>query len=285
MQDEEEKRKLEEAKAKKAANNRKKNEKKRAKAKAAAEAKTVAETDQAQNSSESSSESETDSPVKASSARMARVGMGTAKRAILTLEEELLNMSDGQREEFGDSVFKALSVKTARATNSPIFRAEVFNSRTSTRGQEEELCADTGCTKPIVGSLICKEQRIPIRPLSSSMVITDASGNRLNIVCTVTFYIRSSQVLGSRMRRVKAAVLEGNEIDREILISLELLVSWDLVTPTFPQETVTNYFIRKNKEKNKHQFFQSAHTAKTSKVVYERKGLFHKLRAPSNQKV
>ena len=63
----------------------------------------------------------------------------------------------------------------------------------------------------------------------------------------------------------QGAVLEGNEIDREILISLELLVSWDLVTPTFPQETVTNYFIRKNKEKNKHQFFQSAHTAKNSK--------------------
>ena len=67
------------------------------------------------------------------------MGLGSAKRAILTLEEELQSMSDGQREEFGDSVFQALSVKTAKAANSPIFRAEVFNSRTSTRGQEEEL--------------------------------------------------------------------------------------------------------------------------------------------------
>ena len=154
-------------------------------------------------------------------------------------------MSDGQREEFGDSVFQAMSVKTAKATNSPIFRAEVYNSRTSTRGKEEELCADTGCTKPIVGAVICKEQRIPIRPLSNSMTITDASGNQLNIVGTASFYIKS-QVLGGRMKRVKAAVLEGNEIDREILISLELLVSWDLVTPTFPHETITNFFIRKN---------------------------------------
>ena len=104
VQDEEEKKKLEIAK--KAAKNRKKNEKKRAKAKAAAEAKKAAGADLAQKSSESSSESETDSPVKASSYRMARVGIGTAKRAILTLEDELLNMSAGQREEFGNSVFK-----------------------------------------------------------------------------------------------------------------------------------------------------------------------------------
>ena len=92
------------------------------------------------------------------------------------------------------------------------------------------------------------------------MTITDASGNQLNIVGTANFYIKS-QVFGGRMKRVKAAVLEGNEIDREILISLELLMSWDLVTPTFPHETITNYLIRKNKENNKTQVFQSAHSA------------------------
>ena len=77
---------------------------------------------------------------------------------------------------------------------------------------------------------------------------------------------------------VKAAVLEGNEVDREILISLELLQSWDLVTSTFPHETISNYFIRKNKENKTNPSFYSA---KTSKVIYEREGLYHKLRDPS----
>ena len=50
------------------------------------------------------------------------------------------------------------------------------------------------------------------------MIITDASGNCLNIAGTCIFYVKSSQVLGNRMRRVKAAVLEGNDIDREVLV-------------------------------------------------------------------
>ena len=149
--------------------------------------------------------------MKVSSARLAKAGMGlgSAKRALLNLEEELQSMSEGQREEFGDSVFQALSVKSARATSSPVFRAEVFNSRTSTRGKTEELCADTYI--PIIGAVICREQKIPIRPLSNNMTITDASGRALNIVGTSTFYVKS-QVFGGRMKRVKAAVLEGNEI-------------------------------------------------------------------------
>ena len=73
-------------------------------------------------------------------------------------------------------------------------------------------------------------------------------------------------------------MLEGNEIDREVLISLELLVDWDLVIPTFPHETVSSYFNRKiNKEIVRNPVFHSAKTAQ----LYEREGLFHKLRAPS----
>ena len=70
------------------------------------------------------------------------------------------------------------------------------------------------------------------------------------------------------MKRVKAAVLEGNEIDREILISLELLQSWDLVTSTFPHETISDYIIRKNKENNQTHLYQSsAHKPYPQKAV------------------
>ena len=70
------------------------------------------------------------------------------------------------------------------------------------------------------------------------------------------------------MKRVKAAILEGNEIDREILISLELLQSWDLVTSTFPHETISDYIIRKNKENNQtHVFQSSAHNGNLNKIT------------------
>ena len=161
-------------------------------------------------------------------------------------------MSEEDHTKFGDSVFKALKAKTAKTQSSPLFRATVFPSRQSNKGREEDLCADTGCTKPIVGAEICREQKIHIQPLAGGMTITDASGNKLNIIGTAVFYIQSNQVLGNRKRRIKAAVLEGNEVDREILISLELLIEWDLVHPNFPNETLTYYFKRKlNKPKIK----------------------------------
>ena len=88
---------------------------------------------------------------------MAKVGMGSAKKALFSLEEELKSMSEAEHAKFGDSVFQSLKVKTAKAHNSPLFRAKIFNNRNSNRGMEEDMCADTGCTKPIIRAMICKE--------------------------------------------------------------------------------------------------------------------------------
>ena len=120
-------------------------------------------------------------------ARLARVGMSNAKKAIFNLEDELKAMSEEDHNKFGDSVFKALKAKTAKTQSSPLFRATVFPSRQSNKGREEDLCADTGCTKPIVGAEICREQKIHIQPLAGGMTITDASGNKLNIIGTAVF--------------------------------------------------------------------------------------------------
>ena len=278
--DEEEKLKLESIAAKKAAKNKKMNEKKKEKRKALKEAKKATENPPPSPAS-SSTDSEAESPIKATSARLARVGMDKSKRALFRLEEELEMMSSDEHAEFGDSVFKALKVKKAGSQNSPLFRATVYPNRESTRGQEEEFCADTGCTKPIVGAIVCKEQNIHIKPLDRTLVIRDASGNALNIIGTAVFYIASHQVLGNRRRRVQAAVLEGNDSDREILISLDLLIQWDLVHPNFPNETLSQYFLKMNKNKNTtkkpHYYANKATTA-----IYEREGLSHNLRDPTH---
>ena len=170
--DEEEKLKLESIAAKKASKNKKMNEKKKEKRKAMKEAEAKKATENPPPSPTSSStDSEAESPIKATSARLARVGMDKSKRALFRLEEELEMMSSDEHAEFGDSIFKALKVKKAGSQNSPLFRATVYPDRQSTRGQEEEFCADTGCTKPIVGAMVCKEQNIHIQPLNINLII------------------------------------------------------------------------------------------------------------------
>ena len=112
-------------------------------------------------------------------------------------------MSEEENSAFGASVFKALKAKSVKQKAksvkqdvlSPIFRATVFPDRSSNKGKTEDMVADTGCTKTIVGAEICRELGITIRPLTSGLHIKDASGNRLNIIGTAAFYISSPQVL------------------------------------------------------------------------------------------
>ena len=82
------------------------------------------------------------------------------------------------------------------------------------------------------------------------MKIWSASGRCLNIIGTAKMYISNTQVLGEKRKLIEGAVLEGNILDREILISLKLLKDWGLVHSTFPQETVYNLMSRTNKTKS-----------------------------------
>ena len=45
-----------------------------------------------------------------------------------------------------------------------------------------------------------------------------------------------------RTELVEAAVLSGNDTDSEVLISLDLLIAWDLVPEGFPNITLNAYF-------------------------------------------
>ena len=150
-------------------------------------------------------------------------------------------MSEEDIEALGESIFSALKAKSAKESDSPIFKGKVFPTRQSNKGLYEDLVCDSGCTKTIVSKQICKDLNIQIKPLSSNMSITDASGRCLNIIGTAKMYISNTQVLGEKRKLIEGAVLEGNTNDREILIRLKILKNWGLVHSTFPQETVYNF--------------------------------------------
>ena len=242
-------------KAKQASMNKKKTERKKKKR---AELAKAADLEEEELSGSGSSFSEADSPVKGMRARIDRMGMTGAARRAFTFEGELLNMNTEEATDFAESVTKALAAKKPGTPNSPIFRAEVTPNRNSERGRTEDLVADTGCTRSIIGAKICKDNGITVYPLAG-MKITDASGNLLKIVGTCEFYILS-QVLATKKRRVKAAVLEGNDLEREILISMDLLKKWDMIHPTFPAKNINDYINSLNKPtKKKH--YSSAYRA------------------------
>ena len=107
----------------------------------------------------------------------------------------------------------------------------------------QPFVCDTGCSWPVISDRIILTMGIPIRPFKKSMNIVDASGNSLKLLGSAKFYITIPQVLGEgRVEPVEAAVLADNEVDAELLVSMSLLLAWDLIPPSFPRQTVTAYF-------------------------------------------
>ena len=56
--------------------------------------------------------------------------------------------------------------------------------------------------------------------------------------------------LGKSTKKVECLVLRGSAVDREILISCDMLLKWDLIHSTFGRETVTDYFHRNSTHYN-----------------------------------
>ena len=112
--------------------------------------------------------------------------------------------------------------------------------------------------------------------MQSSMSITEASGRCLNIIGTAKMFISNTQVLGEKRKLVEGAVLEGNQTDREVLISLQLPKDCCLVHSTFPQETIQNFITQKNKSKKTYSALYSMESQ-----LYEKQGTYTKLKEPA----
>ena len=219
--------------AKRAKESKKKKEKQKQKAE---EAKKAAAEAVSPGREAETSTSEEDSPRKALQGRLDRVDPGAARRALSFMEEI-------QRDpNFGECV-TAYMVGNSNS-NQPLMKGEVFATRTSKAGSQEDLIADTGFTIPIIGAELCRKKKIPISPMLGLKVV-DAGGKLLPIVGYATFYVEIPQV-GQRRRRAKAVVLDGDS--KAILISLHYFKKWDIVTHNFLLQSISFYLkIKKSK--------------------------------------
>ena len=151
--------------------------------------------------------------------------------------------------------------------------------RTSVDGTQENLIADTGCSIPIVSAGLCRRKRFKIVP-TASLKIMDAGGKILPICGYTTFYVELPQI--QRRRRIKAAVLDAED-NHEILISLQYLKRWDLVTENFPNQTISSYFHSINNIKMSKPSRYSKHYSRMVKEVYEREGTYNKVKSPPKE--
>ena len=80
-------------------------------------------------------------------ARRLKVGLReeeepSARRAILNVKDELEDMSEGEIEALGESIFSALNAKSAKECDCPILKGKVFSTRQSNKGLYEDLVCD-----------------------------------------------------------------------------------------------------------------------------------------------
>ena len=91
----------------------------------------------------------------------------------------------------------------------------------------------------IVGEDIIKDIGVKVYKLKEERIVTKASGNKLEIISVCDIFIKLSCIKSPK--KLQCLVLRGSHVDREILISCDILVKWDLLHNTFGQETVSDY--------------------------------------------
>ena len=109
------------------------------------------------------------------------------------------------------------------------------------REKSEILLLDTGAGVNLAGEDIIKDSGIKIYELQSERKVTEASGTILDIIGVCEMYIKLNCL---KRKKINCLVLRGNKVDREILISYDTLLKWDMIHQTFGKETVTNFVNR-----------------------------------------
>ena len=83
---------------------------------------------------------------------------------------------------------------------------------------------------------------ILVYKLKEERIVTEASGNKLDIIGVCDIFIKLPCI--KTQKKLKCLVLRGSHVDREIIVSCDVLVKWDMVHNTFGQETVSDYVKR-----------------------------------------
>ena len=109
------------------------------------------------------------------------------------------------------------------------------------KGREVDIQAtwDTGCTQAIANMSVIRALGIQLEPLKRNMKIIDAGNKALTVLGTARLYIQAAQ-LGVARKSIEVAVIDGGP-EKEILISLHYLKKWDMVHPSFPHQTISEF--------------------------------------------
>ena len=141
---------------------------------------------------------------------------------------------------------KIKKAKTAKGMS--YTQGEVSNKMDFRKSKTEMLLLDSGAQVNIVGEEIANDAKVKIYKLKQERFVTEASGNLLNIIGSCELFIKLPFVKSTK--KVECLVLRGSAVDREILISCDMLLKWDLIHSTFGRETVTDYFHRNSTHYN-----------------------------------
>ena len=152
-------------------------------------------------------------------------------------------MSEEATKEWGQGIFKALKAKSAKSDDSPIVMGKIWSKINGGISTNADAIMDSGCTHPLTTMSVTNAIKMKVTPLSSELIIVEASGKNLRILGTVRMFLEAD-VLGGR-KLIEAAVIQG-EGSKEVLVLLGLMKSWDLIHQSFPSETVSDYMYRLN---------------------------------------
>ena len=76
-----------------------------------------------------------------------------------------------------------------------------------------------------------------------------------------------TQVLGAnKITKLEVAILRGNSTDREILLSLQTLIEWNLVHPDFPNVTLDTYIFKTINKRKENKSYSALYSQQNSQV-------------------
>ena len=145
------------------------------------------------------------------------------------------------------SIIKIKKAKTARGMS---YTDGMVSNRLDFRSaRTERLLLDSGAQVNIVGEAIARDAKVKIVKLQKERFVTEASGNKLNIIGVCELFIKLPCL--KTAKKIECLVLRGSAVDREILISCETLLKWDLIHSSFGQETITDFCLRNSTHYNR----------------------------------
>ena len=113
------------------------------------------------------------------------------------------------------------------------------------RLRRKKFLFDSGAQVCIMGETMARENNLKIKRLAKPKNVHEASGAKLDIIGSADMFVKIAAI--GKTKKLTCLILRGNSVDREILISIKMLKKWNLVHPTFPHETVSNFVKRKIK--------------------------------------